>query len=309
MTERRSGTGSAIAGERGPEQPPDRGGPPAEAGAAENSTHRHHWIRTPLLTVLALVVVIAAVLFGSYALRGHPGPKSLGASTRQFRSTTTTSPTVRSFELPAAGVYQVTGQGTERISKPPNSQTDGPIMPVGITYLADGCWRWRIDYNTASWHEYDFCPQGGQLLLVAQSNYQSWDLGLTSVTNLGQYACNPPSPIVVQAPVRGQTFVQRCTGTNTAVSGPSVAAGTVTVVGVQTLRIGGTPVRAVEMNRHQTISGAQHGILDESWWFATSTGLPLKTVRNYRLVTSSVIGDITYSDSGSWQLDSLTPHT
>jgi len=26
-------------------------------------------------------------------------------------------------------------------------------------------------------------------------------------------------------------------------------------------------------------------------------------------VTSSVIGDITYSDSGSWQLDSLTPHT
>jgi hypothetical protein len=309
MTERRVGSGSAIGGEQDPERPSDRSGPAAEGGAAEHSIHRHHWIRTPLLIAAATVVVIVAVVVISYVLRDRPGPKSLSASTRQFRSTTTTSPTVRSFELPAAGVYRITGRGSERISKPPNSQTDGPIMPVGATYLADGCWRWRIDYNTASWHEYDFCPQGGRLLLVAQSNYQSWDLGLTSVTNLGQYTCNPPSPIVVQAPVRGQEFAQRCTGTNTAVPGPSVAAGTVTVVGVQTLRIGGTPVRAVEMTRHQTISGAQHGILDESWWFATSTGLPLKAVRDYRLVTGSVIGDITYNESGSWQLDSLTPHT
>ena len=309
MVERHVGSGSAIGEEQVPERPSDRSPPPAEAGEAGGPVHRHHRIRTSLLVVATAVAVIAAVVVVSYALRDRPGPKSLSASTRQFRSTTTTSPTARSFDLPAAGVYRTTGRGTERISKPPNSQTDGPIMPVGVTYLADGCWRWRIDYNTASWHEYDFCPQGGQLLLVAQSNYQSWDLGLTSITNLAHYMCNPPSPIVVQAPARGQKFAQRCTGTNTAVPGSSVAAGTVTVVGVQTLRIGGTPVRAVEMTRHQTISGAQHGILDESWWFATSSGLPLKSVRTYRLVTSSVIGDITYNESGSWQLDSLTPHT
>jgi hypothetical protein len=309
MAEKGVGGGPAIGGEREAEWPADPSGPSAEAGAAEVSAHRHHWIRTPLLIGIAAVVVIAGVVVVSYVLRTRPGPKSLSASTRQFRSTTTTSPTVRRFELPAAGVYKVTGQGSERISKPPNSQADGPLMPVGVTYLADGCWRWRINYNTASWQEYDFCPQGSQLLLVAQSNYQAWNFGLTSVTNLGQYTCNPPSPIVVQSPMRGQRFTQRCTGTNTAVPGLSVAAGTVTVVGVQTLSIGRTSVRAVEMTRHQTISGAQHGTLDESWWFATSTGLPLKAVRNYRLVTSSVIGDITYNESGSWQLDSLTSHT
>lgn len=309
MTEGGVGSGSAVGGEAAPERPSDPSGSPGRVDQAGNPDRRHHWIRTPLLIGMAVVVVLVAVVVLSYVLRSRPGPKSLGASSRQFRSTTTTTPAVRSFELPAAGVYKVTGRGSEQISKPPDTQTDGPIMPVGITYLADGCWRWRIDYNTASWHEYDFCPQGSQLLLVAQSNYQSWDFGLTSLTNLGKYTCSPPSPIVVKSPVRGQEFSQRCTGTNTAVPGPSVAAGTVTVAGVEILHVGGTPVRAIEMTRHLAISGAQHGVFDESWWFATSTGLPLKAVRNYRLVTSSAIGDITYNESGSWHLDSMTPRT
>jgi hypothetical protein len=270
---------------------------------------RHHWIRTPLLVVLGLAVIFVATVMISYAVRSHPGQKSLSSSAREFKSTTTTTPTVKNFELPAAGVYKVTGHGSEQISKPPNSQTDGPIMPVGVTYLANGCWRWQINYNTASWHEYDFCPQGNRLLLVAQSNYQSWDFGLTSVTNLAKYSCKPASPIVVRPARAGQRFVQHCTGTNTAVPGPSLAAGTVTVVGVDTLSIAGKPVPAIEITRSQTISGAQHGTLHETWWFATSTGLPLKAVRNYQLVTSSIIGNINYTESGSWELDSLIPRT
>ena len=71
------------------------------------------------------------------------------------------------YALPAEGVYALNGQGTERISFPPNSHPDGAVMPATITYLADGCWRWHIDYNVAHWEEYDFCPRGGRLLLKA----------------------------------------------------------------------------------------------------------------------------------------------
>lgn len=291
-------------------RPPEPDGPAAATSPTGHPAHhRHHWVRTPLLIVGAIVLVAVVVVVGSYVLRSRPTPKSLGSSIHQFKSTTTTAPTPKSFALPAAGVYKTTGQGSERITKPPNSETDGPVMPVSVTYLSGGCWRWHIDYNTSAWHEYDFCPHGSQLLLVAQANYQAWNFGVTSVTNLAQYTCNPPSPIALESPKAGEKFVQHCTGTNTAVPGPSVAAGTVTVVGVETLDIGGTPIRAIEMSRNQKISGAQTGVLNETWWFAASTGLPLKAVRNYQLVTSSVIGNITYNESGSWQLDSLTPQT
>jgi hypothetical protein len=282
---------------------------PAGNAATGPPNRRHHWVRTSLLIAGSLVIVIVAVAVGSYIFRDPPGPKSLGASTRQFKATTTTAPTVGRLALPAAGVYEATGQGAERITRPPDSQRDGPVMPITVSYRSNGCWLWRIDYNTASWHEYEFCPHGTELLLVAQSNYQSWNFGLVSITNLARYKCDPPSPILVQSPKPGETFTQRCTGTNTAVPGPSVAAGTVTVVGVKTVLIGKTPVRAVEMTRSQTISGAQYGVLDESWWFATSTGLPIKAERDYKLVTSSAIGKITYTESGSWQLNSLTPRS
>jgi hypothetical protein len=270
---------------------------------------RRHRIRVTLLVVGALVLVVIGVVVGSYLLRSHPGARSLGSATRQFEASTTTSPTARHFVLPPAGVYAVSGNGTERISVPPNTENDSALMPVSVSYLAGGCWRWRIDYNTAGWHEYDFCPKGNQLLLEAQRNFQSWDFGVTTVTNLAQFTCDPPSPIVVESPRSGETFVHRCAGTNTAVPGPSSAAGPVTIVGVETEQVGGTPVRAIHMTRRQAITGSQTGELDESWWFATTSGMPLRSVRNYRLATNSPIGQIIYTESGSWHLDSLTPRT
>lgn len=281
---------------------PEGTGPPAAP-----HRRRHHRLRTVVLVVLAVLVVLVGVAVVSYLLRSKPGARSLKTAGRAFQATTTTIPTPKAFALPPAGVYRASGSGYEHVALPPDTINDSSAMPVTVSYLANGCWRWHIDYNTAHWHEYDFCPRDGRLLLTAQRNSLTVSLGLTSISNLAQFTCNPPSPIAVEQPRVGEVFAHKCTGTNTAVSGTSTASGPVTIVGVTTLDIGGTPVQAIEMTRRQKITGGQSGTLDEKWWFAASTGMPLAETRNYHLSTASPVGAISYTEIGSWRLDSMKP--
>lgn len=268
---------------------------------------RHHRARTVLVVVVAVLVACVAAAVVSYLLRSKPGARSLSSAGRSFHATTTTLPTPKAFALPPAGVYRVSGSGFEHVAVPPDTINDSAVMPVTVSYLANGCWRWHIDYSTAHWHEYDFCPHDGKLLLIAQRNSLTVNLGLTSITNLARFTCSPPSPIVVEHPRLGEVFAHRCTGTNTAVSGPSTASGPVTIVGLITVDVGGNKVQAIVMTRKQKITGGQSGTLDEKWWFAASTGMPLAEQRNYHLSTSSPIGSIAYTEQGAWHLDSMEP--
>jgi len=277
---------------------------------ATRGAHRHHPWRVALSAAVLLVLVAFAYPTVRYALRSHPKAKSMESAIQQFRgSTSIPGSASTAFLRPRAGVYRATGSGRETISFPPNAQSDGAVMPVTVRYLPAGCWQWRIDYNTAHWSLEEFCPKGSELLLVGQQNYQSWDFGATKITNLARYTCNPPSPIVVQHPRPGQTFRHACTGTNTAVPGTSTAAGPATIVGTHTLTIGSTPVRAIHQTRRQILTGAQKGEIDEEWWFAADTGLPLRSSRRYELKTPSPLGTITYTENGSWALTSLQPAT
>jgi hypothetical protein len=230
-----------------------------------------------VLVVAALTVASLTFTVGRYLFRSHPGAKSVDAAVAQVRAaSSTSSPETVTFARPAVGVYEAAGEGKESVSAPPNSQDDGATMPITIRYLRNGGWNW---------HEFDFCPQGNELLLVAQRNYQAWDFGALKVSNLGPYTCDPPAP------------------------GPSTSAGLSTIVGRETLTIGGAPVEAIHQTRVQQMTGAQVGDVTEDWWFAPGTGLPLRAERTYKLDTTSVIGKITYREHGSWQLTSLEPRT
>jgi hypothetical protein len=268
---------------------------------------RRHWRLVALVVFLIGALVLS---FGGlrYAFRSHPGPRSVESALDRFRSSTSTAPR-SGFGHPAPGVYAAEGQGGEHISFPPNSQSDGAVMPVTVRDLPDGCWRWRIDYNTAHWHEFDFCPRGTELLLVGDRNFQSWDFGAVHVTNVGTFTCDPPSPVVVDDPRPGDSFPNDCTGVNTAVSGTTRVAGPAVVVGTEKLTIGGRGVAAVHQRRRQTMSGGQHGNSDEDWWFAADTGLPLRMERHYVVHSASPVGTVTYTENGSWQLRSLVPRT
>jgi len=260
--------------------------------------------------VVGLVALGGLYTVGRYALRSHPGAKSLDAAVDELRASTSTDDTgPTAFVRPAPGVYLAAGDGSEHISTPPNSQDDGPTMPITVRYLPDGCWTWHIDYNRAHWHEFDYCPKGDQLLLVAQRNFQAWDFGAIKADNLGPYTCDPAAPVVVENPQPGQTFDHHCTGENSGAPGLSTMDGPATFIGTETLDIGGVTMAAIHQRRTQTMSGAQDGTTTEDWWFAPDTGLPLRAERHYQLDTKSIIGQITYTEQGSWQLTSLEPRT
>jgi hypothetical protein len=111
----------------------------------------------------------------------------------------------------------------------------------------------------------------------------------------------------VRDPQPGTKLRHHCTGTSSAVPGTSTTEGPVDIVGTAPVTVGGERVLAIHQVRHQTISGAQRGTLEEEWWFAARTGLPLRASRDYRIRSSSPIGDITYTERGSWALESLEP--
>jgi hypothetical protein len=284
----------------------------AEAPPEHPSGHHRGRRRVELgaIGVGVVLLLLFGATVGRYLLRDRPGAKSVDEAVEQFREgSSTTDAGSAGFVRPAAGVYQATGEGTESISKPPNSQNDGAVMPISVKYLPDGCWTWHLDYNDAHWHEFDFCPEGTQLLLVAQRNYQSWDFGVMKVENVGTFTCDPPAPVVVDDPAPGATFVHHCSGDNTAAPGPSISEGPSTVVGAETLSIGGTDVQTIHQTRSQAMSGTQKGSVEEDWWFTADTGLPVRSERHYQIESGSVIGTITYTETGSWQLESLQPQT
>lgn len=271
-------------------------------------TTRHHPLRLAVGAVGVVVVVGAGIVVGAFVFRDRPTERSVDDAVAAFRSSTTAAEAT-SFVVPEPGVYEAVGTGGERISTPPMEQADSETMPVTVVPTQGGCWTWRIDYNSAHWHEYDFCPQGDGLILEGQRNFQSWDLGVESVTNLSTTTCDPPAAILVAGAEPGDAEQHRCTGVNTAAEGDSVAEGPSTMIGTESLDIGGDEVEAVHQRRATTMTGAQRGTITEDWWLEPRTGLPLRVDRVYDLRTDSVIGEIGYTESGSWQLTSLEPRS
>ncbi len=284
----------------------------ASGEAPEHGAPRRHRERgrIVLAVVVGLLLVLVAVVVVPYVMRDRPDPLGVDEAVESFRaSSTTVAPDEPAFRRPAAGVYTAEGAGRVEISFPPDSQDDGAVMPASLEWLPDGCWRWRVNYNEARWHEVDLCPIGPDLVLTGQRNLQRWDFGTASVDNAAEFTCDPPSPVVDADATPGTTFQHRCTGTNSAVPGESLATGAAVVVGPETLVIGGIEVPAIHQSQTRNMTGGQQGVDREDWWYAADTGLPLRVERTITLQTDSPVGTIDYAELGWWQLVSLEPRT
>jgi hypothetical protein len=270
--------------------------------------HRHR-LRVALIVVLLLIVSGVGYVSVSYVFRSHPGAKSLNSALSAYRGGKDTARSNFRYEPPAQGVYALKGQGSERISFPPNSQSDGAVMPASVTYIAHGCWRWHLDYNTAHWEEYDFCPSDNQLVQTGYRNFQSWDFGTLTIKNLASFTCPSDTVVMAENPLAGQMLRWTCSGTNTSVSGKTTETVATPVVGTVALLIGKTTVKAVHEVQKLTLNGVQKGTAVENWWFSAATGLPLRVERHITILTASPLGTITYNEDGSWQMASVTPRT
>jgi hypothetical protein len=210
--------------------------------------------------------------------------------------------------VPAEGVYEYTGSGSEALSVPPKSQAEGPEMPATVIHRAHGCWTFRIDYSTNHWQDWRYCARGGRLVEEGGRTFQRWDFVVNTIENTSTFVCEPPIVVLRSDMVPGETWQQSCAGTNTSVSGTTVSSGEIRFVGVEPLDVGGTTVDALHFVQPRTISGAQHGEENSELWFAPN-GLPLRNQRHIVIDSDSPIGTITYTEDGSFTLTSLEPTT
>ncbi|HEY5108787.1 MAG TPA: hypothetical protein VII96_04180 [Acidimicrobiales bacterium] len=208
---------------------------------------------------------------------------------------------------PAPGVYAYAGTGTERLSLPPLSQAEGPIIPGTVTLDGARCWTLRLDYSTHHWQTWHYCLHGTDLWETGGQTWQLWPVGPLNFTNTTTFVCAAGTMAVPAQASPGQTWTSRCTGTNTSVTGTTVSSGPYRLVGTTMLSVGGTQVRVVHFHRVRTDSGAQTGTETADEWFEPGTGLPVRLAQNLRITTSTAFGVSTYTQVGTMTLRSLTP--
>ena len=292
-------------GETAPE-----GGTVAASDAADPDPprRRRRWLRIAAL-VVGVVVVAGVAAFAVLWSRVSTRAVTVDEARRRAEEAglgTEQAPEAVALR-PAAGIYRYRGEGTERLDKPPTSQSQGPDIPGTLTHLEDGCWRLRVDYNTDHWQSWDYCSTGRGLTERAGEFFQRLDLVVTEVETSSSYTCEPPVDAIRPEQRPGDRWSQTCRGTSTGSDGEIVSAGPYTYVGPETLDIGGDDVDALHYRRERTLSGGQTGTEDVDVWFDAETGLLLRNQRDITVRSDSLIGGVTYEERGSFTAVSTTP--
>ena len=85
--------------------------------------------------------------------------------------------------------------------------------------------------------------------------------------------------------------------------------GAVHDLGDDTIDVGGTKVAAHHFEQLRTLTGAQTGSQENDVWFATSNGMPLRNDHHNMIKSDSPIGKVTYTENGTFVLQSLRPQS
>ncbi len=270
----------------------------------EGPTHGHvaRWV------VLGIVLVVLAG-GGTVAYlwsRSGAHPVSADKAVERFRHQDPNGSD--SVVGPLPGVYAYRGSGTETISVPPKSMSEGPGMPGTVVRRAPGCFEFRIDFSDHHWQSWDYCVRDGALVSPTRAGYYNWDFVAFHVDDTSTFACSPVITTVPDPIVPGTTAKVACTGSNDKLStGPVAMVGTSRLVRSGDIKVGSRTLAAVLVTEHVTFSKGQSGVNDTSTWFAVSNGLPLRGTWHTKVSTTSPVGISTLDARGDFALRSLTP--
>lgn len=267
-----------------------------------------------MVVVAGVVATVAAVMLLWIVLRDDARPVAVNEARDRLSSTTGSTPLEGGDDpastaavRPSPGVYRYTGDGTETLSTPPLSQTQGPEMPATVTHEGDDCWVFRLDYSTNHWQQWRYCWVGHDLVEAGGDSWQRWMIGPTAFTNAGVFECTADTVVIPADRRDGQSWSGTCTGTNDATEGTMTSSGPYRFVGETTLRISDGDVDALHFVRERTMSGAQTGTERSEVWFDATTGLPLRNERQLQAQTDTIIGASTYDEEGWFQLAEIGP--
>ncbi len=209
---------------------------------------------------------------------------------------------------PAQGVYSYRGSGTEAISVPPKSQSEGPELPGTVIDKPGGCFQFRIDYSNAHWQSWTYCTRNGNLVTSSKAGYYLWDFVAFSVDDTSTYVCRPEIRTVPATVLIGTRSSVACTGSNDHLStGPVHMLGSSKVLTTSTLHIGSKKVPAVLIQEDVRFSGGQQGSNHADTWYSVATGLPLRGTWSTVVSTPSPVGVSTLRAHGQFSLTSTVP--
>lgn len=249
-----------------------------------------------------LVVVFAAAL-GIFAyLWSYSGarPVSLDDARRRFLEGRV-DPGGAGPYTPAEGVYAYEGSGSEELSTPPKSQSEGPGMPGTVEHVGDGCWTFRLDYSTNHYRTWEFCADASGLREMGSRVYQRWDFVVSSVDNLAVMRCRPGAVVIQTGMAPGDTWTSRCEGDNSAIDGTTITDSTHRFVGWDRVRVGTGTVDAMHFRNRGVVSGSQTGTESFDLW-VDERGLIVKGRQRIVVDSDSPIGNVTYTQQGEFAL-------
>jgi uncharacterized protein (DUF2237 family) len=256
--------------------------------------------------VIALVLLVGGGLFvRAWSQRG-PGEVTTEDAIDRYRADEGLDPD-EGILRPPAGVYTYEAEGSERLSLLDTEQQWGPTMPATVTYRDGGCWTVRIDYSTNHWHEQRFCPTDTALLDDGGSSFQRFDFVAMQVSDTNVFTCEQPAERVRIDAEPGDRWEQTCTGSSEEMGTEVTSRGTNTFVDLDELEIDGEPVGALHYHLQRTLSGDQEGTEDAHHWYSVVDGMLLRAEVDTRVVSPSPIGDVTYTEQGSFQLSTREP--
>lgn len=225
-------------------------------------------------------------------------PTTTPTSTPGAPAAGTTSPTSPgpASRWPDEGVYPFATEGGGETDALGGARHDYPEQ-VPLIVRRGGCGytvRWQpLDER---WDEWEFCADGTARPMARITTYHEFfQRGQRQDFDCGRVEMSPA------AYEPGDTLTWTCR------SGNGEVDSTTTVVGIETLDIGGTPVRAVHHRHDVVFSGANEGSQVFEWWLEMETGLPVRLVRDLEVTSQSPFGKVNYSERFTSQAVTLTP--
>jgi hypothetical protein len=230
---------------------------------------------------------------GSSATAGAPQAGAAAAASKS-------APVLR----PAAGVYTFGASGSESTKLNNLAETNqvGPNVAAIVRHSGGACWSLELKFNSKHSSSDTFCAGPGALNVTGGSS-NSVTLG-QSVNNAVK--CDPAVNRVVPGMAPGASWQGTCTlSTSGVTSSTSTNKETWSYVGAET--VAGTP--AFRLRGQGQSTGGASGTTDQHVWISQTNGMVLKFQRAVRMVSSTPIGSVVYTEEIGGTIKSLTPQT
>ena len=184
-------------------------------------------------------------------------------------------------------------------------------MPGTVTIEANGCWTFRMDYNSFHQQSWRRCAHGTTLRETGGTALQEFDFVAFKQSEHSTVTCNPPMTLFDLDARPGTTWPVHCTGHSQTTGTDVVQAGTTTLVGRETVTIDNEPIDAVHVRQDLVLSADQRGTVKIDTWFATADALPLRETHDLHVISPAPapLNEVTYREVGEWTLTSRRPST